>query len=298
MFAHETRAGRGRAPRDAAHPPERRSAGAPGVAPAGCENARMNAPPPVDAALLDEAVDLLRQAGELTLQWFRSSSLTIDRKGDGTPVTQADKAAERFLREAIAASHPDDTLVGEEEATRTGTSSQTWIIDPIDGTKAFTHGVGLYTNLLAVNDEHGPAIGVINIPALGETVWAGRGLGCFFNGEPTRVSEHDALGGAHISSSSFSNWRDDQLQRLRAAHAHLRTWGDGYGYALVATGRIEAMVDVEVALWDVAPMPIILREAGGRFTNWAGTEDPAGGSGLATNGRLHDELLASLLEHP
>jgi len=254
--------------------------------------------PPVDRALLDEAVDLVRRAGELTLRWFRSSTLEIDRKGDGTPVTEADRAAERFLREAIAAQHPDDTIVGEEEETHTGTSRQTWIIDPIDGTKAFTHGVALYTNLLAINDAHGPAVGVINMPALGETVYAGRGLGCFFNGEPARVSSHDSLTKAHISTSSFGNWRDDQLLRLRAAHANLRTWGDGYGYALVATGRVEAMVDAEVALWDVAPMPIILREAGGRFTNWDGTEDPAGGSGLATNGHLHDELLASLLAPP
>ena len=99
-----------------------------------------------------------------------------------------------------------------------------------------------------------------------------------------------------LPATSFANWRDDQLLRLRAAHANLRTWGDGYGYALVATGRIDAMVDAEVSLWDVAPMPIILREAGGRFSNWKGTEDPGGGSGLATNARLHDELLASLLE--
>jgi len=254
--------------------------------------------PPVDAALLDEAVDLLRQAGELTLQWFRSSTLTIDRKGDGTPVTEADRAAERFLREAISAAHPDDTIVGEEEDTRAGSSARTWIVDPIDGTKAFTHGVGLYTNLLAINDEHGPAVGVINIPALGETVYAGRGIGCFFNGERAHVSAHDSLTRAHISTSSFGNWRDDQLLRLRAVHANLRTWGDGYGYALVATGRIEAMVDAEVALWDVAPMPVILREAGGRFSNWDGTGDPAAGSGLASNGLVHDELLALLLQEP
>jgi histidinol-phosphatase len=277
----------------ASPPPDASSPDAPGAP----GPARPTAPP-VEPALLDEAVDLLRRAGELTLQWFGSSTLTVDRKGDGTPVTQADTAAERFLREAIRAAHPDDTLVGEEEDTQTGTSPRTWIIDPIDGTKAFTHGVGLYTNLLAVNDEHGPAIGVINIPALGETVWAGRGLGCFFNGEPARVSAHDSVAAAHISTSSFANWRDDQLLRLRAAHAHLRTWGDGYGYALVATGRIDAMVDAEVALWDVAPMPIIMREAGGRFSNWDGTEDPAGGSGLATNGRLHEALLATLLEGP
>ena len=248
----------------------------------------------VDPALLDEAVDLLRQAGELTLRWFRDDALDIERKGDGTPVTAADKAAERFLREEIARRHPDDTIVGEEEATRVGTSGRTWTIDPIDGTKAFTHGVALYCNLLAIDDAEGPAVGVINMPALGETVWAGRGLGCTFNGRPARVSTHATIEKAHISSSSFGHWSDDLLLRLRAEHPNLRTWGDGYGYALVATGRIEAMVDPVVALWDVAPMPIIFAEAGGRFSAWDGVTDPDRGSGIASNGLIHDELLALL----
>jgi len=248
----------------------------------------------VEPALLDEAIDLLRQAGELTLRWFRDDALDVERKGDGTPVTAADKAAERFLREEIARRHPDDTIVGEEEATRVGTSGRTWTIDPIDGTKAFTHGVALYCNLLAIDDAEGPAVGVINMPALGETVAAGRGLGCQFNGTPCRVSTHDTLEGAHISSSSYGHWSDDLLLRLRAEHPHLRTWGDGYGYALVASGRIEAMVDPVVALWDVAPMPIIFAEAGGRFSAWNGATDPSLGSGVATNGLIHDDLLALL----
>jgi histidinol phosphatase-like enzyme (inositol monophosphatase family) len=248
----------------------------------------------VDPALLDEAVDLLRQAGELTLRWFRDDALAIERKGDGTPVTAADKAAERFLREEIARRHPDDTIVGEEEATHVGTSGRTWTIDPIDGTKAFTHGVALYCNLLAIDDDEGPAVGVINMPALGETVWAGRGLGCSFNGRPAHVSTHDTIERAHISTSTFGNWDDDVLARARSRHANLRTWGDGYGYALVATGRIEAMVDPQVALWDVAPMPVILAEAGGRFSAWDGVTDPSLGSGVASNGIIHDELLALL----
>jgi histidinol-phosphatase len=248
----------------------------------------------VDPALLDEAVDLLRQAGELTLRWFRDTTLDIERKGDGTPVTAADKAAERFLRDEIERRHPEDTIVGEEEETRVGTSGRTWTIDPIDGTKAFTHGVALYCNLLAIDDAEGPAVGVINMPALGETVWAGRGLGCFFNGAPTRVSTHDTVTKAHISSSTFGNWSDDLLARVRAQHANLRTWGDGYGYALVASGRIDAMVDPQVALWDVAPMPVILTEAGGRFSAWDGVTDPDRGSGVASNGIIHDDLLALL----
>ncbi len=248
-----------------------------------------------DPALLDEAVDLLRRAGELTLKWFQSDTLTIERKGDGTPVTEADKAAERFLREEIIARYPDDEIIGEEEASRAGTSGRTWIIDPIDGTKAYTHGVPLYSNLLAVNDAEGPLIGVINLPALGHTVYAGRGLGCFDNGTPAHVSRRDRLAGAYLSSCGFDYWEDELLLRVKQAGPALRTWGDGYGYALVATGRVEAMVDPEVALWDVAPMPVILAEAGGRFTDWSGATDPAKGTGIATNGLLHDELLGILV---
>jgi len=250
----------------------------------------------VDPALLEDAVDLMRRAGELTLKWFQSEDLAIVRKGDGTPVTEADTATERFLREEIARLYPDDSIVGEEEAAHVGKSERTWIIDPIDGTKAFTHGIPLYCNLLAVNDAEGNAVGVINLPALGETVYAGRGLGCFHNGSPARVSSRDRLAGAYLSTCGFDYWPDPLLLRVKQANPVLRTWGDGYGYALVATGRIEAMVDPEVALWDVAPMPVILREAGGRFTSWKGNEDPAEGTGLATNGLLHDELLRLLAD--
>jgi histidinol-phosphatase len=243
------------------------------------------------AQLLDVAVDLVRRAGSLTLEWFRSERLEIERKGDGTPVTQADKAAERFLREQITARFPDDAIIGEEEADRPGGSGRTWIIDPIDGTKAFTHGVPLYTNLLAVNDTEGPAVGVINMPALGETVYAARGLGCFVDGRPARVSERTRLAGSYLSSCGFEYWSDEMTEAARTSGAALRTWGDGYGYALVATGRIDAMCDPSVALWDVAPMPVILREAGGRFTDLDGVDDPGLGTGLATNGHLHDQWL-------
>jgi histidinol phosphatase-like enzyme (inositol monophosphatase family) len=254
----------------------------------------MVAQPAVDPTLLDTAVDLVRRAGALTLEWFRRDDLAIDRKGDGTPVTQADKAAERFLREQLADRFGDDAVVGEEEADTAGTSGRTWIIDPIDGTKAFTHGVPLYCNLLALEDEAGGAIGVINMPALGETVYAGRGLGCFVDGRPARVSAHDRLAGAHLSTCGFDHWDPTQLLAVHRAGTVMRTWGDGYGYALVATGRIDAMVDPEVARWDVAPMPVILSEAGGRFTDFSGAADPDRGTGVATNGHIHAELLALL----
>ena len=244
-----------------------------------------------DPELLDLAVALLREAGEMTLAWFRNPDLAIERKGDGTPVTEADKAAERFLRERINERFPDDAIIGEEEADTGGTSGRTWIIDPIDGTKAFTHGVPLYTNLLAIDDGDGPAVGVINMPALGETVYAGRGLGCFCNGAPARVSSRDLIAGSYLSSSGFSHWSDEMLASARRANAQLRTWGDGYGFALVATGRIDAMCDPIAAHWDVAPMPVILAESGGRFTDLDGNPGATGGNGLATNGVLHDEWL-------
>ena len=153
-------------------------------------------------------------------------------------------------------------MLGEEEAPTTGTSGRRWIIDPIDGTKAFTCGVPLYSNLLALEDEHGIAVGVVNLPALGETVWAGRGLGCWSEKGPAQVSDHPTIDGAYVMSSSYGHWSSGRVDALHAAGAILRTWGDGYGYALVATGRVAAMVDPVVEPYDIGPMPVLL--AGGR----------------------------------
>jgi histidinol phosphatase-like enzyme (inositol monophosphatase family) len=250
----------------------------------------------VDTSLLDDAVAMARAAGELTLEWFRNDALAIEHKGDGTPVTQADKAAERLLREELAARYPDDAVIGEEEASSAGSSGRTWIIDPIDGTKAFTHGVPLYSNLLALWDDEGCAVGVINLPALGETVYAGRGLGCFADGRPARVSTHATLRGGCLCTSGLGPWTPEQLAAVKAAGPLLRTWGDGYGFALVATGRIEAMVDPLVAVWDLGPMPVVIREAGGRYSDMAGGDAVTldvehTSSSVASNGLVHDELL-------
>jgi histidinol phosphatase-like enzyme (inositol monophosphatase family) len=250
--------------------------------------------PTTDRALLDTAVELVLRAGALTLEWFGSDALRVDTKGDGTPVTEADRAAERFLREELGRRFPDDAIVGEEEPDHQGTSGRTWTIDPIDGTKAFTRGVPLYSNLLALDDEHGPAIGIINIPALGEVVAAGRGLGCTRNGTPCAVSTTATLDTAYASTSGIDGWPSGMLQRVLDSPVKLRTWGDGYGYVLVATGRIDAMIDPQVAPYDVAPMRTILPEAGGRFTDLGGVARADGGSGLATNGALHDAFLALL----
>ena len=266
----------------------------PSPAPADPSPSATAAAPPADQDLLDFAVDLARAAGETTLRWFRASDLAIDSKADGTPVTAADRAAERLVRERLAEHFPADGILGEEEAETIGTSGRRWIVDPIDGTKAFTRGVPLYSTLLALDDEHGPAVGVIVLPAAGQAVYAGRGLGCWVDGVAAQVSRTRTLDGSYLTTSSYSHWEDDALLAVKHAGCHLRTWGDGYGYAMVATGRADAMVDPTVEVYDVAPMPVILAEAGGRFTSLDGAPGAAGGSGIATNGLLHDELLGVL----
>ncbi len=188
--------------------------------------------PPVDQALLDLAVAVAREAGETTLRWFQSGDLAVDRKADGTPVTEADRAAERLVRERLAEHAPGDGVLGEEEPEAAGTTGRRWIVDPIDGTKGFTRGVPLYSTLLALEDEHGPALGVIVLPAMGEVVYAGRGLGCWTGAGPARVSSTATVGGAYLMSSSYSHWDDGALLAVKHAGAVLRTWGDGYGYAL------------------------------------------------------------------
>lgn len=258
--------------------------------------------PPVDPELLDEAVRWTREAGELTLGWFNHPELSVDSKVDGSPVTQADKAAERFLRERIESRHPDDGIHGEEEEDRPGTSGRTWVIDPIDGTKAFAHGVGTFSNLLYVEDEHGPAVGVINLPALGETVWAGRGRGCFLDGARCRVSARAEVEGSYLSCTGFHEWTPSMFDAVTGAGMQLRTWGDAYGYALVASGRVEAMMDPLLAWWDLAALLVIIPEAGGVITSVTGAEASAPSvdhpdykwSALASNGAFHDDLVRLL----
>ncbi|MEZ5236356.1 MAG: inositol monophosphatase family protein [Acidimicrobiia bacterium] len=254
--------------------------------------------PTAPQALLDEAVALARAAGDLTLRWFRTAGLEVETKADATPVTAADRAAERHVREHLAATHPDDGIIGEEEGTVEGSSARRWVVDPIDGTYGFVHGVPLYSTLLAVLDDAGPLVGVIHLPALGETVFAGRGLGCFqldrHGTRPARVNDHAALSGAAVMTSGIDHWPAGGIDALHRLGAKVRTWGDGYGYALVATGRVEAMVDPEVSVWDLAPLPVIIEEAGGSFTTLDGRRDLWGGSGIATNGHLHAAMLEAL----
>jgi len=241
--------------------------------------------------LLEEAIALAESAGALTLRYFGKSDLRVDGKPDGTEVTDADRGAETLIREHIVENHPDDAILGEEHGTVAGTSGRTWVVDPIDGTFGFVRGVPLYSTLIAVVDETGPAVGVIHFPALAQTVGAARGEGCFFDGVRCAVGGTDTVDGSLICSSDWRAASDHQLLSLKRAGAHMRTWGDAYGYAMVAAGNAEAMIDPICSTWDLAPVPVIIHESGGTFSSLDGDPGFDRGHGVATNGAIHDELL-------
>jgi histidinol phosphatase-like enzyme (inositol monophosphatase family) len=251
-------------------------------------------------------------AARLTLGCFRDPALRIDQKMDRTLVTEADRDAETLLRRALEARYPDDAIVGEEHGRRPGTSGWTWYLDPIDGTQAYARGVPLFGTLVAATRDGRPDLGVICLPAVGEMVHAARGLGCTWiddlrptdegwrhsPGRPARVSRCSSLGEAMFLTTWLQSYQQvgktELFQRLSEKTGVFRGWGDCYGYALVATGRAEIMVDPVLAAWDAGPMPIILEEAGGRYTSFAGAVDFDATDGVATNGLLHDEVLALL----
>lgn len=248
---------------------------------------------------LELAVSAAREAGQSTLDHFRSDSLTVEIKSDRSPVTVADRGAEELLRSRIVAAFPEDAILGEEFGEQAGTSGYRWILDPIDGTKSFVAGVPLYGTLVAV--EHGgrSVIGVIYVPALDEGVYAAVGRGAWqIRGadapRAARVSPCAELGEAVLLTSEMrypTPARQQVLGRLLESTRINRTWGDCYGYLLVATGRADVMIDPIMALWDIAALQPIIEEAGGRFTDWQGNPTIYSAEGVATNGRLHDAVL-------
>ena len=244
--------------------------------------------------LLQFAVELSRGAGDLSLQYFRKRPET-STKADGSYVTIADRQAETFLRKQIAQRFPDDGFLGEEEGETMGRSGRRWIVDPIDGTFAFVHGVPFYGVLIALEVDGELSVGVVNMPALGEIVSAAKGVGCFLNGEPTRVSTTRELKDGLLLSTDFAVCArygfGPAVEGLQARAKTSRTWGDCYGYVLVATGRADVMLDPVMNLWDCAPLLPIMEEAGGTFTDWRGERTVSGGNSIATNGLLFDEVM-------
>ena len=254
--------------------------------------------PAVDPELVSSAVALATEAGRVAMRWYSPSVLDSRAKSDGSPVTDADRAAEEFLRRELARRYPDDAVVGEEYGESVGGSGQSWVIDPIDGTRSFVRGVPLFATLLALIDDSGPAVGVAHMPALAETVSAGRGIGarhhCGGDVGPARVSGVSRLDESCLVTSGIEYLPDRGRRALMQPGPLVRTWGDGYGYVLLATGRAEVMLDAGLALWDVAPMLVIVPEAGGRITDYDGAADPRSGDVVASNGHVHLGVLELL----
>jgi histidinol phosphatase-like enzyme (inositol monophosphatase family) len=257
----------------------------------------------------EHAVSFARQAGELTLQHFRTPGLAVECKGDGSPVTIADHRAEKLLRKLITEEFPRDAIVGEEFGETPGTSGFQWILDPIDGTKSFVSGVPLYTTLVAVMRNNEPLMGVIFAPAVDEMVYAATGQGCWhvINGgepQPAKVSTVCSLTDAVFLTTCVPSYSLDRQQDGRGVFDKLaklcrvsRTWGDAFGYLLVATGRAEIMIDPIMNLWDAAALQPIIQEAGGQFFDWQGKPTVHSGEAVATNSVLAKEVREILALH-
>jgi len=239
---------------------------------------------------MQATAELARLAGDNAIRFF-GSTLEIESKKDGSPVTEADRSTEVLAREWVESRFPGDGIVGEEFGSSRPDAQRQWIIDPIDGTKSFVHGVPLWGTLVAVMAGESVLAGAAFFPAIGEMIVAGAGEGCWWNSKRCSVSSVDNVAAATVLSSDV---RFDSKQphfrvgwqMLREKAAIVRTWGDCYGYLLVATGRAEVMVDPVLSVWDIAPFVCIVPEAGGVLTDLAGNVTAFGGSAVATNSAL------------
>jgi len=262
-----------------------------------------------DSERAEFALRLAIEASRVTLKYFRTDAFQVERKTDRSPVTLADKEAETKVRELVAEHYPEDAILGEEFGEATGKSEYEWIIDPIDGTKSFISGVPLYSTLIGLTRNGIPTLGVIAIPAMGELVMAAVGRGAWYGSaekgnatsvelRPTKVSQQPNLADGLFLVSQADNFEKrgaTSAYRALETKAYItRTWGDGYGYLLVATGRAELMVDPIVNPWDVAAVAPVILEAGGKFTSWGGDYDIRAGHCLASNGKVHDIALGEL----
>jgi histidinol-phosphatase len=252
------------------------------------------------------------EAGDLTLEYFQREGLGVERKGDQSPVTVADRGAEERLRERIAAAFPQDAILGEEFGEVAGTSGFRWILDPIDGTKSFISGVPLYGTMVGVEHEGRALVGFVYIPGLREGVFAAADQGTWHfltvaqsaSREPRRVqvSKREKLAEGLFVTSQVDTFAKRgamaAFEALQHAAYITRTWGDCYGYLLVATGRAEVMVDPMLNIWDAAAIQPIIEEAGGTFTDWQGNPTIHAGEAIATNGLVLEEVLRATAAAP
>ncbi|TLU82881.1 MAG: histidinol-phosphatase [Chlorobium sp.] len=249
---------------------------------------------------LQLAIELAEQAGKLTLGYFSRKSLQVFTKRDATPVTEADRNTEELIRDVIHSRFPDDGLLGEEFDERPSISNRRWIIDPIDGTKAFIHGVPLYGVMIALEENDELRIGVVHFPALGELYYAERGYGAFLNGSPISVSEVPEVGNATVLYTEKEYLLDPPsshpVDLLRSEAGLVRGWGDCYGHMLVASGRAEVAVDKIMSPWDCAALIPVVLEAGGCCFDYRG-RTTISGEGLVSANRIIGNGLIRAIEN-
>ncbi len=251
-----------------------------------------------DLALAHALADL---ADAITLDRYQAQDLVITTKPDNTPVTDADRAVETAIREALATHRQSDGLVGEEFGSDKGSSGRYWVIDPIDGTKNFMRGVPTWATLIALvevdaSGQEEVIVGIASAPALARRWGAAKGLGATVNEKKISVSKVASLTDASISYSDFVGWGDrlEPFQKMLAGAWRTRGIGDFWSHMLVAEGAVDIAIEPSLALWDMAALDIIVREAGGSFSNTAGQNGPFGGSGVSTNGVLHNQVIKGL----
>jgi histidinol-phosphatase len=249
------------------------------------------------AALMQAVAEVAKLAGAAALRHF-GSALLVDAKRDGSPVTDADRDAERIAREWIERRFEHDGVVGEEFGGTSGSSGRRWFIDPVDGTRTFVRGVPLWATLIGVVEHDRAIAGAAYFPALDEIAAAGEGCGAWWNGSRCAVSSISAIEDAAVLTTDARfprSLRRRESWSVLADRASLgRTWGDAYGYLLVATGRAEAMTDARLEPWDAAPFQVLIEEAGGVFTDWTGKPTIFGGDAIATNSALAATIRSAL----
>ena len=247
------------------------------------------------ATLLAAVADAARVAGRIAMKYYRTG-VAAESKGDGSPVTVADREAEQAVRAWIAQQFPGDEVLGEEFGLTEGRGRR-WFIDPIDGTKTFVRGVPLWGSMVAVAEGDTVLAGSIYCPAVDEMVAAAVGEGCWHNNTRCHVSTIDTIEEATILTTDdtfrYNPERAPRWAALAQRAKVARTWGDCYGYVLVATGRAEVMVDDRLSPWDAASLIPIIGEAGGVYTDWRGGTAVDGGDGIATNGALCNAFRAA-----
>lgn len=247
--------------------------------------------------LTDRAVEWAKLAGKLTLKSFQTS-FTWEEKSDYSPVTDADREAERFIRNQIEAFYPNHGIIGEEFGIKKASSPITWVLDPIDGTKSFIHGVPLYTTLIGILVDNKPVIGVIHAPAVNETAFAAIGLGAFYNDNKTKVRSCNSIQKASFFTTELSHIYDQGygsfFEKVHHECKIHRTWGDAYGHMKVAAGQADLMFDPILNIWDAAALKPIIDEAGGVFSDTNGILTIDSGNGFSCSPELFPTVISYL----